>query len=200
MQKRLVYPLVRLPHTSTSYRKKQLVIYQSITTLYSYKLEYAPGHILISNEFYYDDQDRHDIVTGHVSENVLNLSKLNYFKLLLALFLIGFFGNGIFPGLMSYSSYPYSAQAYHLAVTLANVGNSIGSIVAQFVPHTSFIILDAMMGTVVITGAFIFFIAIESPNPPLVHTATGSVMIVCIDLMICLIIRSQTYATYIFLS
>lgn len=119
------------------------------------KKEYAPGHALIINEFYYNEDDRHDIATGSIPENVLNLSKLNFFKLLLALFLIGFFGNGIFPGLMSYSSYPYGGQAYHLAVTLANVGNSIGSIVAQFVPHTSFIILDAMMGVVVITGAYI---------------------------------------------
>lgn len=81
---------------------------------------------------------------------------------------------------MSYSSYPYSAQAYHLAVTLANVGNTIGSVVAQFVPHTSFIILDTMMGVVILTGAYIFFIATQSPNPPLVHTTSGSVMIVCI--------------------
>lgn len=139
--------------------------------------------MLVSNEFYYNDEDRHDIVTGHVPENVLNLSQFNYFKLLLALFLIGFFGNGIFPGLMSYSSYPYSAQAYHLAVTLANVGNSIGSIVAQFVPHCSFAILDTMVGVVVITGAYIFFIAAQSPNPPFVHTTFGSVMIVCIELI-----------------
>lgn len=142
------------------------------------KKEYAPGTALISNEFYYNDADRHDIVTGQIPENVLNLSTFNYVKLLMALFLIGFFGNGIFPGLMSYSSYPYSARAYHLAVTLANVGNTIGSVVAQFLPHTSFIILDAMMGVVIITGAYIFFIATQSPNPPLVHTVSGSVMIV----------------------
>lgn len=146
------------------------------------KKEYAPGHALISNEFYYNDEDRHDIVTGEIPENVLNLSTYNYVKLLLALFLIGFFGNGIFPGLMSYSSYPYGAQAYHLAVTLANVGNTIGSLVAQFVPHTSFIILDAMITVVIITGAFIFFISTQSPNPPLVHTNAGSVMIVSIEL------------------
>lgn len=127
-------------------------------------------------------EDRHDIATGLIPENVLNLSKFNFLKLLLALFLIGFFGNGIFPGLMSYSSYPYGAQAYHLAVTLANVGNSIGSIVAQFVNHTSFIILDAMMIVVVITGAFILFIAIESSNAPLVNTVYGSLMIVSIQL------------------
>lgn len=87
------------------------------------KKEYAPGRALISNEFYYNEEDRHDIVTGEVPENVLHLSKFNYRKLMLALFLIGFVGNGIFPGLMSYSSYPYGAQAYHLSVTLASVGN-----------------------------------------------------------------------------
>lgn len=142
--------------------------------------EYAPGRALISNEFYYNDDDRHDIATGNIPESVLNLSKFNFLKLLLALFLIGFFGNGIFPGLMSYSSYPYGAQAYHLAVTLANVGNSIGSIVAQFVNHTSFVILDAMMIVVIVTGAFILLITAQSPNPPLVHTVSGSVLIVCI--------------------
>lgn len=66
--------------------------------LFCINLEYAPGNVLISNEFYYNDEDRHDIASGHIPDNVLNLSKLNYSKLLLALFLIGFFGNGIFPG------------------------------------------------------------------------------------------------------
>lgn len=144
------------------------------------KREFAPGHALVSNEFYYNNEDRYDTATGRVPENVLHLSTLNYAKLLLALFLIGFFGNGIFPGLMSYSSYPYGAQAYHLAVTLDNIGNTIGSLLPEFVPHTSFVILDAMNAVVIATGAFIFFIALHGSNPPLVHTTAGSIMIVSI--------------------
>lgn len=82
------------------------------------KKELAAGTVIDGNEYYYENEDRHDIATGKIPENVLNLSHFNYVKLLLAMVLIGFFGNGIFPGLQSYSSLPYGFLIYHLVASL----------------------------------------------------------------------------------
>lgn len=149
-----------------------------LNTLNVCKEEFAPGTVFDGNKYIYNAEDQHDIATGEIPENVLNLSPVSYFKLLLAIFLIGFFGNGIFPGLMSFSSLPYGYVTYHLAVTLANFGNSIGSLTAQFVKHTSIMILDAMVCVVVIIGVYIFYVSTQSPNPPFVNTQFGSVLIV----------------------
>lgn len=142
------------------------------------KKEHASGSALDGNEYYYNSEDRHDIATGEIPDNVINLSTFNYWKLIFALFLIGFFGNGIFPGLMSFSALPYGFMAYHLAVTLANVGNATGSLIAQFIPHTSICILDAMVALTVVTGAYIFYVATQSPKPPFQNTNFGCISIV----------------------
>lgn len=142
------------------------------------KKEFAPGTVFDGNKYRYNTDDQHDVATGEIPEDVLHLSRFNYIKLLAAIFLIGFFGNGIFPGLMSYSSLPYGYVTYHLAITLANFGNSIGSLTAQFVKHTSIFILDAMICSVVLIGTYIFYVATQSPNPPLLNNNWGSVLIV----------------------
>lgn len=143
------------------------------------KKELAAATVLDGNEYYYEDEDRHDVVTGNIPENVLNLSKWNLVKLLLTMALvIGFFGNGIFPGIQSYSSLPYGFLIYHLVATLTSIGNAIGSIVAQFVPHTSLRILDWTISSVIVLGIFIFCTAIMSPNPPFRDTAIGPILVV----------------------
>lgn len=64
------------------------------------KKELAAATVLEGNEYYYENEDRHDVATGNIPENVLNLSRWSLVKLLLTMALvIGFFGNGIYPGL-----------------------------------------------------------------------------------------------------
>lgn len=98
------------------------------------------------------------MATGKIPENVLNLSRWNYIKLLLTMaVVIGFFGNGIFPGLQSYSALPYGFLIYHLVATLASIGDVLGSFITQFVPHASIRILDGMISIVIVIGAYIFY-------------------------------------------
>lgn len=142
------------------------------------KKEFASGTVVDGNEYHYNIEDRHDAVAGEIPRNVLNLSTFNYVKLLSAIFLIGFFGNGIFPGMTTYAVLPYGYFTFHLATTLNNVGNTIGSLTGQFVQHTSLRILDIMMVLVIIIGTYIFYLATQSPIPPLQNTTIGSVLIV----------------------
>lgn len=132
--------------------------------------ELAAGIAIDGNEYYYDNEDRHDVVTGQIPDNVLNLSTFNYIKLLTAIILIGFFGNGIFPGLQPFASLPYGYSIYHLVASFASIGNAIGSFIAQIVSHTSIRILDILNAIVIIIGVYIFYAAVKSPYPPLLNT------------------------------
>lgn len=142
------------------------------------KKELAAGTVMEGNEYYYENEDKHDVATGEIPDNVLNLSTFNYVKLLLAMVLIGFFGNGIFPGLQSYSSLPYGFLIYHLVASLASIGNALGSFVAQFVSHTSIRILDFLIVIVIAIGVFIFYAAAKSPFPPFINTTFGPINMV----------------------
>ena len=144
------------------------------------KKELAAGTVMEGNKYYYENEDRHDVATGEIPDNVLNLSTFNYVKLLSAMVLIGFFGNGIFPGLQSFSSLPYGFLIYHLVATLASIGNAIGSFVAQFVPHTSIRILDFLIVIVIAIGVYIFYAAAKSPFPPFLNTEFGPIFMVMI--------------------
>lgn len=140
--------------------------------------QFAPGTVIDGNEYYYNNDDKHDVVTGDVPENVLNLSTFNYIKVIIAIILIGFFGNGIFPGLQPFSSLPYGFNTYHLVASLVAVGNAAGGFIAQFVPHTSIRILDAMTAIVVAIGGYIFYAAACSPYPPFLDTSFGPALMV----------------------
>lgn len=142
------------------------------------KKELAAATVIEGNEYYYENEDRQDVVTGEIPDNVLNISTFNYVKLLTAMFLIGFFGNGIFPGLQSYSSLPYGFLIYHLVASLASIGNAIGSFIAQFVPHTSIRILDFQIVIVIVIGVYIFYASAKSPFPPFLDTQFGPVFMV----------------------
>lgn len=144
------------------------------------KKELAAGTVMEGNEYYYENKNRHVVATGEIPDNVLYLSKFNYAKLLSTMVLIGFFGNGIFPGLQSFSSLPNGFLIYHLVATLASIGNAIGSFVAQFVPHTSIRILDSLIVIVIVIviGVYIFYAAAKSPFPPFLNTEFGSIFMV----------------------
>lgn len=144
-----------------------------LNTLEACKKQFAPGTVIDGNEYYYNNEDKHDIITGYVPENVLNLSTFNFAKIIIAIILIGFFGNGIFPGLQLFSSQPYGFDTYHLVASLVAIGNAAGGFVAQFVPHTSIRILDLMTAIVVAIGAYIFYAAACSPYPPFLDTKFG---------------------------
>ncbi|XP_077384038.1 solute carrier family 52, riboflavin transporter, member 3-B [Festucalex cinctus] len=88
--------------------------------------------------------------------------------------------NAVLPSVQSYSCLPYGNQAYHLAATMAAVANPLACFIAMFMPIRSliFMCLLTVFGTGF--GAYIMAMAALSPCPLLVHSASGTVVIVLV--------------------
>ncbi|XP_034384953.1 riboflavin transporter 2-like [Cyclopterus lumpus] len=86
--------------------------------------------------------------------------------------------NAVLPSVQSYSCLPYGNKAYHLAATMAAVANPVACCIAMFVPIRSLILMGflAMVGTGF--GAYIMAMAALSPCPLLVHSDSGTAVIV----------------------
>ncbi|XP_028326502.1 solute carrier family 52, riboflavin transporter, member 3-B [Gouania willdenowi] len=86
--------------------------------------------------------------------------------------------NAVLPSVQSYSCLPYGNKAYHLAATMAAVANPVACFIAMGVPVRSLVFMGflTMFGTGF--GAYILAMAALSPCPLLVHSASGTVVIV----------------------
>ncbi|XP_071326280.1 solute carrier family 52, riboflavin transporter, member 3-B [Trachinotus anak] len=86
--------------------------------------------------------------------------------------------NAVLPSVQSYSCLPYGNKAYHLAATMAAVANPVACFIAMFMPVRSLIFMGflTMLGTGF--GAYIMAMAALSPCPLLIHSASGTVVIV----------------------
>lgn len=151
-----------------------------LNNLSTCKKEYAAGTIGMGNEYHYDNKDDTDGRKQHIPDDVLNLSTFNYIFLMAAVVGLSGLGNGILPGLMSYSCLPYGNQIYHLSVTLAAIANPCAGFIAMFVPHTSIRVIRFLSFIGSIIAIYLFFIALQSPNPPFKHSVLGEILIVSI--------------------
>lgn len=86
--------------------------------------------------------------------------------------------NAVLPSVQSYSCLPYGNQAYHLAATMAAVANPVACFIAMFVPQRSLIFMGVLTLFGSGFGAYIMAMATMSPCPLLVHSATGTAVIV----------------------
>lgn len=86
--------------------------------------------------------------------------------------------NAVLPSVQSYSCLPYGNQAYHLAATMAAVANPVACFIAMFAPQRSLIFMGVLTLSGTGFGAYIMAMAAMSPCPLLVHSATGTAVIV----------------------
>lgn len=142
------------------------------------KNEYAAGTVGDGNEYHYDEADKNNVDYRNIPDNVKHLSTFNYIYLMACVFGLSGLGNGIFPGLMSFSCLPYGNFTYHFSVTLANIANPMAGFIAMFVPHTSIRVIKLLSFVGSILAAYIFFVAVHSPYPPLFDSIIGSILIV----------------------
>ncbi|KAM6994539.1 riboflavin transporter 2-like [Tautogolabrus adspersus] len=86
--------------------------------------------------------------------------------------------NAVLPSIQSYSCLPYGNKAYHLAATMAAVANPVACLIAMFVPIRSLFFMGflTMFGSGF--GAYIMAMASLSPCPLLVHSPSGTVVMV----------------------
>ncbi len=86
--------------------------------------------------------------------------------------------NGLVAATQSYSCLPYSNLAYTLTVRLSTLANPLGCLVALFVPSQS-LALIAVLTILGSAGAgYQLCLAAMSPNPPLVDSVAGEVLVV----------------------
>lgn len=156
------------------------VAFVLLNTLKSSKKEYTAGHIVNGNEYHYDQSEKSEINNEYVPEDVRNLSSFDYKFLMSIIALICVIGNGIFPGLQSFSCLPYGNSAYHLSASLQSVANPVAGFFALFVPHTSIRNVKVLSIFLVVVSAYIILTSLQSPNPPLVGTLIGEILIVSV--------------------
>lgn len=71
------------------------------------------------------------------SSPIKELSKSNYYLLMIIMAVVCFMSNGVFPSVQSYSCLPYGNRAYHLTVALSTMANPFACFLAVFLPHKS---------------------------------------------------------------
>lgn len=86
--------------------------------------------------------------------------------------------NAVLPSVQSYSCLPYGNQAYHLAATMAAVANPVACFIAMFLPQRSLVFMGVLTLFGSGFGAYIMAMATMSPCPLLVHSTTGTAVIV----------------------
>ncbi|KAF7226299.1 solute carrier family 52, riboflavin transporter, member 3-B [Nothobranchius furzeri] len=86
--------------------------------------------------------------------------------------------NAVLPAVQSYSCLPYGNKAYHLAATMAAVANPIACFIAMFVPIRSLTFMGSLTIFGTGHGAYIMAMAALSPCPLLVHSTSGTAVIV----------------------
>ncbi|KAM4632985.1 solute carrier family 52, riboflavin transporter, member 3-B [Polymixia lowei] len=86
--------------------------------------------------------------------------------------------NAVLPSVQSYSCLPYGNQAYHLAATMAAVANPVACFIAMFMPIRSLIFMGVLTMVGTGFGSYIMAMAALSPCPLLVHSGSGTAIIV----------------------
>ncbi|XP_010899089.1 riboflavin transporter 2 [Esox lucius] len=86
--------------------------------------------------------------------------------------------NGVLPSVQSYSCLPYGNWAYHLAATMASVANPVACFIAMFLPLRSLVLMGLLTLVGTVFGTYIMAMAALSPCPLLVHSASGTALIV----------------------
>lgn len=105
-------------------------------------------------------------------------SNLEVLFIFVALAWVNALTNAVLPSVQSYSCLPYGNKAYHLAATMAAVANPVACFIAMFMPIRSLLLMGFLTVTGTAFGAYIMAMAALSPCPLLVHSASGTVVIV----------------------
>lgn len=142
------------------------------------KNEYAAGSIANGNEYHYDNSEKTTDSYGQIPDDVRNLSSFNYTYLMIVIVGVTAIGNGILPGLQSFSSLPYGSIVYLLSATMSTISNPMACSLAMFMPHTSIRNIRILSISALIIAIYIFFVALNSPYPPLLDSVFGSILIV----------------------
>ncbi|XP_070579973.1 solute carrier family 52, riboflavin transporter, member 3-A-like [Ptychodera flava] len=91
--------------------------------------------------------------------------------------------NGVMPSIQSYSTLPYGNQAYHLAVTLGLTMIPTASLCVHWLPAKSNLSVGVLSGLATLVSAYILYLSLMSPYPPLCGNVWGPTLSVISWLM-----------------
>nr|CAD7454135.1 unnamed protein product [Timema tahoe] len=138
------------------------------------------GFISSSNgvALYEEFNDPNQMARSSSTQNRSLLSRRVYVYYLVLVSWLCLFGNGLFPGIQSYSCLPYGNVAYHLSVTLGSMANPLACFLAFFLPYSSVRATSLMALICTLISCYIATTAVMSPSPPLVGTTGGEALVV----------------------
>nr|CAD7406763.1 unnamed protein product [Timema cristinae] len=138
------------------------------------------GFISSSNgvALYEEFSDPNQMARSSSTQNRSLLSRRVYVYYLVLVSWLCLFGNGLFPGIQSYSCLPYGNVAYHLSVTLGSMANPLACFLAFFLPYSSVRATSLMALICTLISCYIATTAVMSPSPPLVGTTGGEALVV----------------------
>ena len=113
------------------------------------------------------------------------MSKQTYVYLLAMMAVICSLTNGILPSIQSYSCLPYGNVAYHLTVTLASMAAPLAMCTGFVIKNPKVNWLSWFMAVVLVLSAFVFYLAVKSPEPPLQNSWVGEFMVVLLWILVC---------------
>ncbi|XP_070553705.1 riboflavin transporter 2-like [Ptychodera flava] len=84
--------------------------------------------------------------------------------------------NGIMPSIQSYSTLPYGNYTYHLAVTLGLMMIPTASLCVHWLPAKSNLSVGILSIVATLVSAYIFYLSLMSPYPPLCGSDWGPIL------------------------
>ena len=96
---------------------------------------------------------------------------VRYWTLISCLALISAEMNTIVPSIQSYATLPYSTLTYHLALTLSNISHPVANLIPIWFKPRSMTFILCLVFVCTASTAFIFMLALQSPEPML-HDST----------------------------
>ena len=119
-------------------------------------------------------------ITGAITPSSVKMSRYEYAYFLVLTGWMNTLSNGILPSVQSFACLPYGSQTYHLAVTLSNIANPLACLIVFFLPVKSRTNLGAITTIGTLVSVYIMSVAANSPEPPLVNSLAGSLLVVSI--------------------
>ncbi|XP_041372038.1 solute carrier family 52, riboflavin transporter, member 3-like [Gigantopelta aegis] len=86
-----------------------------------------------------------------------------------------------------YFSLPYGLKVYHLSNTLGTVGLPLGCLLCLFLPMYSTVGVTLLTGLYSGLSAYFFYMASQSPNPPLVDDEAGPPVLITLGVVLMLV-------------
>ncbi|XP_069114700.1 solute carrier family 52, riboflavin transporter, member 3-B-like [Argopecten irradians] len=128
------------------------------------------------------------LIHGLESDVVLNappaphhsMSTKNYLYFLCLVVWINALTNGVLPSIQTYSCLPYGYNAYHLAMTLANIANPSACVVALLLPVPTSLVISILTFVGTALSTFIVVTAVQSPSPVLYEESAGPYVVVTV--------------------